>query len=180
MFDPDIITESIVKIREEAAQDIEHIGLVNEQAFAGVVEARLVNELRQNDKIVLSLVALVDGQLVGHILFSPMQIVSPAGKTHHAVGLGPVAVLPTYQQQGVGTALCQKGLAICREAGHRTVLVLGHPTYYPRFGFQPAALFEISCTYDVPADAFMALELQEGALDNVSGIAYYQPEFDRA
>ena len=70
-----------MKIREEAAQDIEHIGLVSEQAFAGVVEARLVNELRQNDKIVLSLVALVDGQLVGHILFSPMQIVSPAGKS---------------------------------------------------------------------------------------------------
>ena len=82
------------------------------------------------------------------------------------------------QQQGIGSVLCQKGLAMCREDGHEAVLVLGHSTYYPRFGYHPAALFDITCAYDVPKDAFMALELQEGALANVSGVAHYQPEFD--
>ena len=170
--------EPIVKIREETAQDIEAIGLVNEQAFAGVAEARLVDALRQNEKITLSLVAAIDEQIVGHILFSPMHIISPVGKTYQAVGLGPLAVLPNYQRQGIGADLCQVGLAMCRDAGHDVVLLLGHPTYYPRFGFQPASLFNITCAYDVPADAFMVLELQKGALDGVTGVAYYQPEFD--
>jgi len=159
-------------------QDTTAITRINDEAFAGSSEGRLVETLRRNGKITLSLVALLNEQLVGHILFSPMQIISPAGETYEVIGLGPVAVLPEKQQQGIGSALCQKGLAICREAGHGAVLVLGHPTYYPRFGFQAAALLQISCAYDVPADAFMALELQEGALDGVTGVAHYQPEFD--
>lgn len=168
----------MITVRQEMPQDAAVITRINLAAFPGPAEARLIEALRQNDKITYSLVALINGRLVGHILFSPMEIVSSTGETFQALGLGPVAVLPDVQQQGVGSALCQTGLALCREAGHKAVLVLGHPTYYPRFGFKPAASFEISCAYDVPAEAFMALELQEGALDGVSGTAHYQPEFD--
>ena len=165
-------------VRKEEPQDSSAVRKINREAFARDAEARLVEALRQNEKISLSLVAIVDERLVGHILFTPMQIISPTGDTHQVVGLGPVAVLPENQQHGIGSALCQKGLAMIHEAGHQAVLVLGHPTYYPRFGFQPASLFQINCAYDVPAEAFMALELQEGALDGVTGVAHYQPEFD--
>ncbi len=168
----------MITVRQEMPQDAASITRINLAAFPGPAEACLVETLRQNDKVSLSLVALIDGRLVGHILFSPMEIVSSTGETFRAVGLGPVAVLPEVQQQGVGTALCQTGLAMCREAGQKAALVLGHPTYYPRFGFLPAASFQITCAYEVPAEAFMALELQEGALDGVSGVAHYQPEFD--
>ena len=165
-------------VRKERPQDAPAITRINAEAFAGPAEARLIESLRQNEKIALSLVALIDEQLVGHILFSPMQIISPENDTHDVTGLGPLAVLPKYQQQGIGTALCQKGLPMCREAGDHAVLVLGHPTYYHRFGFQPASLFHITCAYDVPGDSFMVLELQEGALDGVTGVAHYLPEFD--
>ena len=168
----------MLTVREERPQDAASITRVNEEAFAGPAEARLVEILRHNEKISLSLVAVINEQLVGHILFTPMQIISPTGETHQVIGLGPLAVLPENQRHGIGSALCQKGLAMCHEAGHQAVLVLGHPTYYPRFGFQPASLFQIRCAYDVPAEAFMALELQEGALDGVTGVAHYQPEFD--
>lgn len=167
-----------VIIRKEKPHDEAAITRINNEAFDGPAEARLVKELRQNEKIALSLVALVDEQLAGHILFSPMEIISATGETTPVIGLGPAAVLPEYQQQGIGSALCQTGLKMCREAGHEAVLVLGHPAYYPRFGFQPAAKFDITCSYDVPADAFMALELKEGALAQLSGVAHYQPEFD--
>lgn len=165
-------------IREEIPRDVPAITYINQEAFARDAEAKLVEKLRQNGNITLSLVAVIDEQLVGHVLFTPMSIISAAGVSTPVVGLGPVAVLPDYQRQGIGSHLCQKGIKICQEAGHQAVLVLGHPSYYPRFGFQQAALFGITCAYDVPGEVFMALELQDGALSQVSGVAAYQPEFD--
>lgn len=168
----------MVNVRKEEPEDATAITRINAEAFAGPGEARLIESLRQNEKILFSFVAILEEQLVGHILFSPMNIITAVGKTHLAVGLGPVAVLPDYQGQGIGSDLCRTGLAMCRDSGHELVLVLGHPTYYQRFGFRPSSLFNISCAYDVPADAFMVLELQEGALNRVSGVAHYHPEFD--
>lgn len=165
-------------IRKEIPQDLPAITHINQEAFARDAEAKLVVKLRQNGKITLSLVAVLEEQLVGHILFTPMTITAAAGDITPVVGLGPVAVLPEYQRQGIGSHLCQTGIKMCREAGHQAVLVLGHPAYYPRFGFQQADHFGITCTYDVPAEAFMALELQDGALSQVSGVAAYEPEFD--
>ena len=165
-------------IREEAAADIPVIFEINEAAFGRSYEALLVDRLRDRKAIIYSLVAEQDSRLVGHALFSPIMIQGENGMVTVACGLGPVAVVPASQKQGIGSVLIEAGIRLCREAGYSVMIVLGHPTYYPRFGFQPAGRFGISSAYDVPGEAFMVLELQEGALDAVSGVAHYHPEFD--
>ena len=168
-----------MEIREEIAEDFAAIYKVNETAFGRPDEALLVDRLRSRKAIIHSLAAERNGELVGHALFSPVMIHKDNGVVIVAAGLGPVAVLPAYQKQGIGSALTTVGIELCREAGYRAMIVLGHPSYYPRFGFQPASRFKISCAYDdVPDDAFMALGLKEGALDTINGVAHYHPEFD--
>jgi putative acetyltransferase len=127
----------------------------------------------------LSLVALLGDQVVGHILFTPVKIES-ADSSFEAVGLGPMAVLPAYQRKGIGSRLVQSGIEECRRAGHEVVVVVGHPEYYPRFGFLPAKRFGIRYEEEVPEEVFMVLELREGALAGRSGIVRYQPEFRSA
>lgn len=166
-----------MEIRQETAADFSAIYSVNERAFDRLDEADLVDKLRAGNKITLSLVAEENGRIVGHILFSPMTIETGNG-SYPAVGLGPVAVLPEMQRQGIGARLIKAGLEMCREKGETAVIVLGHSEYYPRFGFVPASQFGIHSTYDVPNEVFMALELQEGALNGRAGVAHYQPEFD--
>ncbi len=125
----------------------------------------------------MSLVAEENGRIVGHVLFSPMTLETETG-IYPIVGLGPVAVLPEVQRQGVGSRLIEMGLDLLRERGETAVIVLGHPSYYPRFGFVRASQFGIRSSYDVPDEAFMALELEDGGLNGRAGVAYYQPEFD--
>lgn len=163
-------------IRQETPDDLAAIRQVNEQAFGRPAEANLVDALRAHGKMLLSLVAVKAERVVGHILFSPVTIESAEG-TLPAVGLGPVAVLPALQRQGIGSLLVTTGLAACRQAGHAGVVVLGHPTYYPRFGFRPASRYGIDSDYAVPDDVFMALELHAGALEGRAGRVKYQPEF---
>lgn len=168
-----------MEIREEIAEDFAAIYEINEAAFGRSDEPLLVDRLRSRKAIIHSLVAERNGELVGHALFSPVMIHKDSGVVIVAAGLGPVAVLPAYQKQGIGSALITAGIEMCREAGYRAMIVLGHPNYYPRFGFQPASCFNISCAYDdVPDDAFMVLGLEEGALKTINGVAYYHPEFD--
>ncbi|MGE0131202.1 MAG: GNAT family N-acetyltransferase [Blastocatellales bacterium] len=164
-------------IRPEKPEDIAAIRIVNEKAFGSSAEADLVDALRRNGKATLSLVAEEDGQIAGHILFSPVTIEAGGGELI-GVGLAPLAVLPEFQYRGAGSALVKHGLDCCREAGHRFAIVLGHPRYYPRFGFVPASSFGIKSKYDTPGEHFMAIELLEGALRNQAGMAKYQPEFD--
>ena len=152
---------------------------VNEQAFGRAAEADLVDLLRARGKATLSLVAAEADRVVGHILFSPVTIaagdsVAPAVA---ALGLGPMAVLPEHQGRGVGGALVRAGLAASRDAGYGCVVVLGHPTYYPRFGFVPASRLGVAWEHPAPDEAFMLLELREGALGGRGGIVRYQPEF---
>jgi len=163
-------------IRHEKPEDIAAVRHVNEQAFGRPAEANLVDALRSRGQAMLSLVAVEDGRVVGHILFSPVTIES-GERTFSAVGLAPMAVLPELQHRGVGSQLVKAGLDECRKAGCERVVVLGHPEYYPRFGFVPASSFGIRCEYDVPDEVFMAFELREGAMLNCAGIAKYQPEF---
>lgn len=165
-----------ILIREEVVKDHTAVYEVEKAAFGRADEADLVEKLRQADVKLISLVAEVDGRIVGHILFSAMEIVGADGRTP-AIGLGPLAVLPEFQKQGVGKALTEAGLTACREAGHELVFVLGHPTYYPRFGFVASRPLGIECQFEVPAAAFMVLELRAGARAGVSGVAYYHPVF---
>jgi putative acetyltransferase len=166
----------LLKIRAEEAADFDGIRQVNLEAFGQRAEADLVEALRAAGQISVSLVALQEGRVVGHILFSPVSIDSAQG-TQAAVGLAPMAVLPQQQRQGVGSELIRHGLDACRRVGHAIVVVLGHPEYYPRFGFVPASRFSVTCEYEVPEEVFMALELKPGVLQGHGGTARYQPEF---
>jgi putative acetyltransferase len=163
-------------IRGERPEDIAAIHEVHELAFGRPAEADLVDTLRASRKATLSLVAVEDDRIVGHILFSPVTIES-AGRAFPAVGLAPMAVLPKRQRRGVGSQLVKTGLFECRNAGYDCVVVLGHPTYYPRFGFVPASRYGLKSEYEVPDEAFMVLAWHEVVLKDRGGVVRYQPEF---
>jgi putative acetyltransferase len=164
-------------IRPEKPEDIPAVRIVNERAFGGAAEADLVDALRQNGKATISLVAEDDDRVVGHILFSPVTI-ETGERELVGVGLAPMSVIPERQNQRIGSLLVEEGLRRCRENGHRFVVVLGHPAYYPRFGFVPASSFGIKSEYDVADEVFMVMELQEGALSGCAGVVKYQLEFN--
>ncbi len=169
-------SEGKIVIRPEKPEDIPAIRIVNERAFGRAAEADLVDALRRNGKAAISLVAEDEGRIIGHILFSPVMVESGEGEVI-GLGLGPMAVVPERQKRGIGSMLVEHGLKRCREDGHRFVVVLGHPDYYPRFGFVPAVRFNIKSEYNVADEVFMVMELQEGALQDQAGIVKYQPEF---
>ena len=162
-------------IRLESAADHAAIRALNQAAFETSAEADLVDALRRDARPFISLVALDGDTLVGQIAFSPARLESDSGL--HIAGLGPMAVLPARQREGIGSALVEAGLAQCRAAGFAAIIVLGHADYYPRFGFTPASRFGLDCEYDVPDEVFMALELEVGALAGRSGLIHYHPAF---
>jgi len=166
-------------IRHEDPGDSAAIRQVLELAFGQRMEADLVDALRQRGKVTLSLVAIQDQRAVGQILFSPM-IIESDNPDISAIGLGPMAILPSYQGKGIGSQLVRIGLEECRGAGHEIVMVLGHPHFYQRFGFVAAKTFGIRSEFDVPDDVFMILELHPGAWVGRGGVAKYQPEFNLA
>ena len=166
----------MVLIRSETPSDIPAIFEVNQRAFERPGEAQVVDGLRERGELRVSLVAEVDGKVVGHIAFSPMRL-ETENKPEGAFGLAPMAVLPKYQGTGIGLKLIAAGLDACREAGAEIVIVLGHPNYYPRAGFERASLHGISSEFNVPDDVFMVQELTPGALGKYRGVAYYSPLF---
>jgi len=170
---------SSVKIELEKPEDIDAIYQVNLDAFGRSDEADVVDQLRQNCPVFHSFVARVEGQVVGHVLFTPAHIVQPDDWTVSGLGLAPLAVSPEYQGSGIGSALCTAGLQFAASDGYPFVIVHGHPEYYPRFGFQPAAKYEIRCSYEnIPEDCFMIRILDKHKMEGVSGVAYYRQEFD--
>ena len=169
----------MLTIRPETPEDIDSIRYVNEQAFGQKQEAEIVDRLRKRGVLTLSLVAFINSKVVGHIAFSPV-VVESKGFSFEAITLAPMAVLPAYQRKGIGAQLIRAGLKECRKFGHDIVVVVGHPDYYPRFGFVPAKPKGISCEFEVPEEAFMVLELQKGALAGRSGTVRFQPEFQNA
>ena len=151
---------------------------VNQRAFGRINEARLVEALRGSPAFIpeLSLVAFDGAEVVGHILFTRIVVKTPTDSCQ-AVALAPVAVLPAFQRRGIGSALVRRGLSDARDLGHRVVIVLGHPEYYPRFGFVPAEPLGIRPPFEASREAFMVLGLQPDALQEVHGEVEYPPEF---
>ena len=164
-----------MQIRGEQPGDAAAIRHVNTTAFDTSLEADLVDALREQARPIVSLVADEGGIVTGHILFSPVTLSSQPGLL--LMGLAPMAVVRDQQRRGVGSALVRAGLDECRRLGVVAVAVLGHADYYPRFGFRPASSFGLVSQYDVPDDAFMALELEPGALRGHAGTIRYHPAF---
>jgi putative acetyltransferase len=161
-----------IAIRDERPDDAAAVHAVNLLAFGQDQEARIVDQLRSNGGATLSLVATIGERVVGHIMYSPVCIGDVTG-----AGLAPMAVLPDRQRQGIGSALVRAGNQRLKDSGHPFIVVLGHPTFYPRFGFTPASAYRVACEWDVPDDVFMMLVFDGARMDRVSGLARYRPEF---
>jgi putative acetyltransferase len=185
-----------IRLRPEEPGDAAAIRQIHRLAFEGEVEAEIVDAIRAAEAAVLSLVAeeaagggaagslpsdgAAGGHLVGHVLFTDVTVTTADGDEIGLLSLAPVGVLPSRQGQGIGTMLIETSLEQLRAEGHPAVVVLGHPSYYPRFGFVPASSFGLRWEMDAPDEAFMALELSAGALAGVRGVVRFRPEFDGA
>ncbi len=173
-----------INIRKETPEDYLQVIELTEKAFESLEisdhnEGKLVDKLRKAPTFVdeLSLVAELNGQLVGHILFTPIVIENGAQQFQSLV-LAPVSVLPEFQKMGIGGQLIRAGHQKATELGFQSVILIGHPEYYPRFGYKKASGWGIKTHYGLPSDdVFMAVELTEGALSKVSGMVVFPPEF---
>ena len=164
-----------MNIRPEKENDYDAVYYLNSAAFKNISEANLVNNLRENVNPYISLVCEIDKNSVGNIMFTPVTLIEyPDLKI---MGLAPMAVLPEYQKNGIGSELIREGINKCKDLDYIAIVVLGHSEYYPRFGFIPSINFNISCEYEVPAANFMILELVSNSLQDKSGIIKYNNAF---
>ena len=172
--------EQMVTIRQERPDDFAAVRALNEAAFGRAAEGAVVDSIRTACPDAVSLVAVDDGRVVGHIFFSPVLASGRSGPAQ-GMGLAPMAVLPERQRRGIGTMLVRAGIEALRRQNCPYIIVLGHPEYYPRFGFVPASRYGLSCQWDgVPDEAFMILVLDEPTVAGLSGTARYRDEFDQA
>ncbi|MBE9521040.1 MAG: N-acetyltransferase [Proteobacteria bacterium] len=165
-----------LSIRPEGKEDFSAIRRINRKAFDTDAEANLVDALRKSNVEIISLVAEYNDIPVGHILFSEVGLDGHCPDIRLS-GLAPMAVLPENQRKGIGSQLVVEGIKACRLAGYSAVVVLGHPQFYPRFGFMPSVNFKIRSEFDVPDDVFMIKELRKDALTNCSGTIMYHAAF---
>ncbi|WP_028573097.1 GNAT family N-acetyltransferase [Desulfonatronum lacustre] len=166
------------EIRPEEPQDQDAVHLLNLAAFENGPEAGLVDALRSSCMEYLAFVAVEDGAVVGHILFTPVTV---DGSDATGMGLAPMAVLPSHQRKGIGSRLVRHGLDHLRLSGCPFVIVLGHPEFYPRFGFESASTYRLVSQWEgVPDAAFMVAVLDPGTLPEKGGTARYRDEFDDA
>lgn len=164
----------MIEIRDERPHDRADVREVNERAFGRPEEAALVDMLRAASKALVSLVALDQARIVGHILFVPVTV-ALAPENFSGVGLGPMSVLPEFQNKGIGSRLVREGLEACRRKGSDAVVVLGHTRFYPRFGFSKARNYGLGNEYNA-SDAFMVIELKGGVLEGINGLVRYASE----
>jgi putative acetyltransferase len=165
-----------MEIRIEKPEDLEAVHNLNIVAFGRENEAKLVDRLRGIGST-FSFVAVHYSRMVGHLLFSLGGVERKCSKKLSILGLAPVAVLPNYQRQGIGTRMIRQGLKECGRSGFQAVVVLGNPDFYSRFGFIPASRKNLGCEYDVSDEAFIVLELESGALQDCSGTVKYRSDF---
>jgi putative acetyltransferase len=162
-----------IAIREERPGDITAVRQLNQRAFGQDQEANIVDALRSNGGALLSLVATLDDRVVGQIMYSPLVV----DGTFEGAGLGPMAVLPEHQRQGIGSNLVEAGNRKLKDGGCPFIIVVGHPDYYPRFGFRPARAQGITSEWDLPDNVFMLLVLDQTKMQGASGLAKYRHEF---
>lgn len=174
-----------ITIRKERAEDYQATEQVVKRAFADMEfsdhkEHELVARIRKDSEAFvpeLSLVAILpDEEIVGHILLSKVKIKGENQSTE-SLALAPVSVLPESQSKGIGKRMILRALELAKELGYGSVVVLGHPGYYPKFGFQKASAWGIRAPFDVPDEVFMAMELRAKALEGVSGVVEYSRAF---
>lgn len=167
-------------VRRETRADHDQIRQVNDLAFGCPDEGTIVEQVRAKEQNIISLVAEVEGRVVGHILFSPV-VIEREENPIEGMGLAPMAVLPDYQNKGIGSQLVEEGLRQLRETGCPFVIVVGHVEFYPRFGFEPASKHKLQCQWDgVPDEAYMAIIMDGEVMADVEGVAKYMKEFDAA
>jgi len=169
-----------IQIRREVPGDVPQIRRVNELAFGRRAEADVIDRLRRVCPDFISFVAALKGQILGHILFTPAWL-GAANSRVDGMGLAPLAVLPEFQNQGIGGSLIQAGLLEIQKCGWPFVIVLSHPGYYPRFGFETASRHDIRCEYeDMPNESFMIRVFNPSRLPSEGSVAYYCPEWAEA
>jgi putative acetyltransferase len=169
----------MIEVRTESKSDYPQVYQVNKQAFGGrEAEPKLVETIRQSPGFIpeLSLVAVEEGQVVGHILFSLIEVETSSGRME-AISLAPMAVLPRHQNQRIGSLLVREGLERVRQLGYPFVIVLGHPDFYPRFGFSASLTKKLECPWGDCGEAWMAYETVPGSLQGVEGKVIYPPAF---
>jgi len=170
-----------VIIRNERKNDYDDIRKINDLAFGQEIEGKMIEALRRTSEYnyILSLVAEIKDKIVGHILFYSIKI-KKENEEYTVLSLAPMAVHPAYQNKGIGSKLVKRGLEIAKEIDFDAVIVVGHPNYYPRFGFTPASNWELQLPFDVPDDTFLILELKENTLKKYSGTVEYPKEYYEA
>jgi len=166
-------------ILPESSTDYDVIDCILLDAFNSDEEVRLVHTLRPSSHFDpdLSLVAIASDLCVGHMLLTPAMVAGEKTRPVKMAGLGSVAVRSDFQRQGIGTSMIKFGLDLCRTKSYSAVAVLGHPEYYPRFGFLPASLWGLKMNFSTHAEVQMVLELESGALNGVQGTIHFLPEF---
>lgn len=166
-------------IRQENENDFDDVYNLIKEAFEKAEhsdgnEHELVNRLRKSNSFIpeLSLVATINNMIVGYILFTKVKI-----GEYEELALAPLAVLPRYQKQGIGTLLIEEGHKIAKNLGYHYSVVLGSEKYYPRFGYIPAIMYKIRPPFEVKDENFMAIELNKSNKE-IEGIVKYAKEFD--
>ena len=165
-----------MSIRAEKEADVDAIWKINAEAFDTKEEADLVNALRDSGVSHISLVYEKNNELLGHILFTPVELIGDTSDLK-LMGLAPMAVSPKLQNKGIGASLIKAGIQQCINEGYDAIIVLGHPDYYPKFGFVPSVKYGIKTEYDVPEDVFLVLEIKENSLNGKKGTIKYHEAF---